>query len=75
MKFQELSQFKYQVNKETLAKISRYVVVVAYFAKEKFINKLNSADFEVVNRLKEDANLMYLYHGEKKKRRGQPKKT
>jgi hypothetical protein len=61
-------------NKETLTKISKYIVVDAYFAKETFINKLNRNDFEVVTRLRDDANLMYLYHGEKKKGRGRPKK-
>jgi hypothetical protein len=54
--------------------ISKYVVVDAYFAKESFINKLTEHDFEVVTRLRDDSNLMYLYEGEKSKDKVRPRK-
>ncbi len=54
--------------------ISKYVVVDAYFAKESFINKLTEHDFEVVTRLRDDSNLMYLYEGEKSIGKGRPRK-
>ena len=60
--------------KESLVQISKYVVVEAYFAKESFINKLTEHDFEVVTRLRDDSNLMYLYEGEKSKGKGRPRK-
>ena len=47
-------------NKESLFQISKYVVVDAYFAKETFINKLANHSFDVITRLRDDANLMYL---------------
>jgi hypothetical protein len=61
-------------NKESLFQISKYVVVDAYFAKETFINKLANHNFDVITRLRDDANLMYLYKGEKRKGRGRPQK-
>lgn len=61
-------------NKESLISISKYVVVDAYFAKEPFINKLTNHGFDVITRLRDDANLMYLYFGEKSKGKGRPKK-
>ncbi len=61
-------------NKESLFSISKHVVVDAYFSKEPFINKLNSHNFEIITRLRDDANLMYLYFGEKKAGKGRPKK-
>lgn len=61
-------------NKDSLFQISKYVVVDAYFSKETFINKLTNHSFEVVTRLRDDANLMYLYNGEKHQRRGRPQK-
>ena len=60
--------------KESLVQISKYVVVDAYFAKESFINKLTEHDFEVVTRLRDDSNLMYLYEGEKSTGKGRPRK-
>ena len=60
--------------KEQLLTISKYVVVDAYFSKETFITEMCSNDFEVVTRLRDDANLLYKYNGEKKQGRGRPKK-
>lgn len=60
--------------KTTLLSISKYVVVDAYFSKEPFISKLTSNEFEVVTRLRDDANLLYLYRGNQNQGRGRPKK-
>lgn len=61
-------------NKSSLFQISKYVVVDAYFSKEPFITKLTDHSFDVITRLRDDANLMYLYNGEKRIGRGRPQK-
>ena len=60
--------------KHELQTLSKYVVADAYFAKETFISKLKENDFEVVTRLRDDANLLYKFHGEQKGGRGRPRK-
>ena len=60
--------------KDQLQSLSKYVVADAYFAKDTFISKLKSHGFEVVTRLRDDANLMYKFKGEQKAGRGRPKK-
>jgi hypothetical protein len=57
-----------------LQKISKYVVADAYFSKKTFVSKLKSHDFELVTRLRDDANLFYKFTGEQKAGRGRPKK-
>ena len=60
--------------KSTLHSISKYVVADAYFSKHKFVSLLCDNNFHVVSRLRDDADLMYLYIGKKKAGKGRPKK-
>src|SRR5690554_7353747 len=60
--------------KKELQSVSKYVVADAYFSKETFISKLCNHGFEVVTRLRDDADLRYKYLGEKKKGRGRRQK-
>jgi len=60
--------------KENLLDISKYIVADAYFSKYKFVEGLNKEGLEVVCRLRNDADLKYLYQGEQKKGRGRPRK-
>ena len=46
-----------------------------YFSKKKFVNQITeSTDLEIICKLRNDANLRYLYKGPKKTGRGRPKK-
>lgn len=60
--------------KEELLSISKYVVVDAYFSKKPFVTELFTNGFDIVTRLRDDANLQYKYNGKKKEGRGRPKK-
>ena len=60
--------------KEELLSISKYVVADAYFSKEPFVSTLCLNGFEIVTRLRDDANLLYKFYGKKKGGRGRPKK-
>ena len=60
--------------KESLQCLSKYVVADAYFSKYTFVSKLVDNEFEVVSRLRDDADLLYKYKGEQKTGRGRPKK-
>lgn len=60
--------------KSSLLKISKYVVADAYFSKYGFVSVLSDNDFEVVSRLRDDADLKYRYTAEQSTGRGRPKK-
>jgi len=61
-------------NQANIKRLSNYLAVDAYFTKKEFILPLLAqTDLQVVGRLREDANLRYLYQGEKKSGRGRPK--
>lgn len=60
--------------KDELLKTSRYIVADAYFSKSNFIHSLVNGGFHLVSRLRDDADLQYLFVGEPKKGRGRPKK-
>lgn len=60
--------------KEPLLSISKYVVADAYFSKFGFVSKLSNNGFETVSRLRDDADLQYIYKGTHKTGRGRPKK-
>ena len=49
--------------KDRLLTISKYVVADAYFAKATFAQGLMDMGFHLVSRLRDDANLMYIYNG------------
>ena len=55
-------------HKEALLTLSKYLVVDAYFSKDSFITPMRAEKFEIVSRLRNDANLNYLYTGEQKGR-------
>lgn len=58
-----------------LVKISTYLAVDGYFAKKKFVDMMTEhTDLELICKLRQDANLMYLYNGPKKKGQGRPRK-
>lgn len=52
--------------KEALLKLSEHLVVDAYFSKETFVSPMCKAGFHMVSRLRDDANLRYLFKGEQK---------
>lgn len=51
----------------------RFVLVDSYYAKQKFVSGVCQAGYEIVSRLRSDANLRYLYEGPQKER-GRPRK-
>ena len=66
---------------EQLLSISKYMVADAYFSKYNFVAPLNEnaapaggQGFEVISRLRNDSDLLYLYTGKQKGGRGRPKK-
>ena len=60
--------------KETLREVSKILLADAYFSKRTFIGPLVANSFTVISRLRNDADLKYLYTGAKKKGKGRPKK-
>lgn len=58
---------------DNLLPVSRYIVADAYFSKEPFVRGIRELGFELVSRLRDDANLMYLYQGERTGKKGRPK--
>lgn len=60
--------------KESLLQISKYMVADAYFSKSKFVQPFIKAGFQVVSRLRDDADLQYIFTGEQKTGRGRKRK-
>ena len=61
--------------KEKLRTLSDYLAVDGYFAKQGFVETItDEAGLHIVSKLRGDANLQYLYHGEHTVQRGRPKK-
>lgn len=60
--------------KEALLKISKYMVADAYFSKSTFVHPFLEAGFHIISRLRDDANLQYLFEGQQKKTKGRNKK-
>jgi hypothetical protein len=57
-----------------LEQISDILVVDGYFPKFKFIDSITKqTNLRIVSRLRDDANLKYLYNGEKSKGKGRPR--
>ena len=50
--------------KDDLLCISKYVLADAYFSKKKFVSKLCENGFEVISRLRDDADLQYKFYGQ-----------
>ncbi len=59
-------------HKEPLLNLSKYLLVDAFFSKETFVTPMCEQGFDIISRLRTDANLTYLYQG-KQKGRGRPK--
>lgn len=59
--------------KEQLLSISKDIVADAYFSKYGFVSELTANGFDVISRLRDDADLLYLYTGVQKGGRGRPK--
>ena len=58
-----------------LQKLSSVLVCDAYFTKIKFVDKAcDEAGFELIGRMRDDANLRYLFNGKQKDGRGRPRK-
>jgi hypothetical protein len=55
---------------EGLKKVSKYLVVDAYFSRAPFVNGVCATGLEVVSRLRDDASMMYPYVGPHPKRKG-----
>lgn len=60
--------------KDTLSKLSPYIVADAYFAKKPFADVVLSMDMHLVSRLRDDADLRYLFSGERSGKKGRPRK-
>jgi len=60
--------------KDILQQFSKYVVVDAYFSKKPFVDKMVDNNFHVISRLRNDADLKYIFTGEVTGKRGRPKK-
>ena len=59
---------------ENLNSISKFLVADAYFSKRPFVDKiLDQTDFNVISRLRNDADLQYLYKGKPTGKKGRPK--
>jgi predicted transcriptional regulator len=65
---------KIMEKKEDLLKISKYLVADAYFSKITFVKPFVDAGFHVISRLRDDADLQYIFLGEQKKGKGRPQK-
>lgn len=58
-----------------LEKMSKYIAVDAFFAKKDFILPvLQKTNLQIISRLRDDANLFYLYEGPRKGGKGAPQK-
>lgn len=58
---------------DKLLPVSKYIVADAYFSKEPFVRGIRELGFELISRLRDDSNLMYLYQGERTGKKGRPK--
>jgi hypothetical protein len=53
---------------------SKYLLVDAFFSKKPFVDQVLEAGMHVISRLRDDADLKYIYAGEQKTGKGRPKK-
>lgn len=59
--------------KDRLLPVSTYLCADAYFSKQGFTDVLSSAGFTIISRLRDDADLRYLFNGQRTKSKGRPK--
>ncbi len=60
--------------KDELKAISSHLIVYAWFSKHVYIDQIIAVDMHVISRLRDDADLQYLYNGKTTRKRGCPKK-
>lgn len=60
--------------KDILKTISTYIVADAWFSKKVFADQVISVGMHLISRLRDDADLWYLYRGKATGKRGRPKK-
>ena len=60
--------------KDMLLPISQHLVADAYFSKKNFLDAMTQNEFHVISRLRDDADLQYLFKGEQPSGRGRPRK-
>jgi hypothetical protein len=60
--------------KERLCSISRYLVADTWFSRKPFVDQIIALDMPLVSRLRDDADLKYLYQGPPTRKRGRPSK-
>ncbi len=60
--------------KKDLQELSKCILVDAYFSKKTFVKPLVTNGFTIISRLRDDADLNYIFQGEQKKGRGRPRK-
>jgi len=60
--------------KDQLNQISNIIVADAWFSKRKFTDEIISAKMNLISRFRDDADLLYLFHGQQSKGKGRPKK-
>ena len=60
--------------KETLMGISKYLVADAWFSKKPFVDQIVSLEMHLISRLRDDADLKYLYKGPHTGKKGRPRK-
>jgi hypothetical protein len=56
-----------------IVSLTRYLAVDGYFAKKEFIHSLVKEGLHIITKMRQDANLRYLYQGEPKGGKGRPK--
>lgn len=60
--------------KETLSLISKYLVAAAWFSKKPFVDQIIEMNMHLISRLRDDADLKYLYLDPPTGKRGRPSK-
>ncbi len=60
--------------KDTLGAISKHVVADGYFSKKPFTDQIVSLEMHLISRLRDDADLKYLYKGPPTGEKGRPRK-
>jgi hypothetical protein len=58
----------------SIKELANYLVADGYFMKDNFIAPLVKAGLHIITKMRTDANLRYLYSGERAAKRGRPKK-
>jgi hypothetical protein len=60
--------------KDQLSQLSKYIVADAYFSKKPFLDKVMSMQMHLISRLRDDADINYLFYGQPTGKKGRPRK-